>query len=173
MTNTKEKEIEQKTKNMKEIEEMIARAIKKVGGSKENDLCKYLPMSSGGYMHHFTMRKMKNKQPTELGSMIEKFIIKADRPTSVPPKTRAPRGSRKRRDQLAFSRAQLERMLQMARMAGDKEVIAMLSPKKSLALAKRELIISIRHGKVDPELWNSYVEAVQTTQTSNTESAFQ
>lgn len=168
MTNTKE--MEQKTKNLKEIEEIIARAIKKVGGSKENDLCKYLPMHTGGYMHHFTMRKMKNKQPLELCSMIEKFIIKADRPASVPPKARAARGFRnKHRDHLAFSRTQIERMLQMARLAGDKEMIAMLSPKKSLASTKRELIASIRHGKLDHELWNSYVECIQSAQTANQE----
>lgn len=168
MTNTKE--VEQRTKNFKEIEEIIARAIKKVGGTKENDLCRYLPMQSGGYMHHFTMRKMKNKQPVELTSMIEKFIIRADRPTSVPPKPRAARGFRNRhKDQLAFSRMQIERMLQMARLAGDKEMIAMLSPKKSLASTKRELIASIRHGKVDQELWNSYVECIQSAQTANPE----
>ncbi len=167
MTNTKE--MEQKTKSLKEIEDVIARAIKKVGGSKENDLCKYLPMQTGGYMHHFTMRKMKTKQPSELGSMIEKFIIRADRPNSVPPKTRAPRGSRKRKDQLAFSRTQLERMLQIARMAGDKEMIAVLSPKKSLASAKRELIASIRHNKIDQELWNSYVESAQAHLAIHTE----
>lgn len=164
MTNTKE--VEQK-KSLKEVEEVIARAIKKVGGSKENDLCKYLPMQTGGYMHHFTLRKMKNKQPSELSSLIEKFIIKADRPSSVPPKARAARGSRKRRDQLAFSRTQLERMLQIARLAGDKEMISVLSPKKSLASAKRELIASIRHGRVDQELWNSYVESAQASQAAD------
>ncbi len=158
MTNTKE---EQKTKNLKEIEELIARAIKKVGGSKENDICKYIPMQTGGYIHHFTMRKMKSKQPTELGSLIEKFIIKSERPASVPPKTRAARGSRKRRDNIAFSRVQLERMLQLARMSGDKEMVSILSPKKSLATAKRELIASIRHAEIDQELWNGYVEIVQ------------
>ena len=64
-------EVEPKTKNLKEIEDVIAKAIKKVNGRKENDLCKYIPMSSGGYMHHFTLRKMKNRQPHELGSLIE------------------------------------------------------------------------------------------------------
>lgn len=159
MTNTS-REVEQKTKNFKEIEEIISKAIKKVGGSKENDLCKYLPMEAGGYMHHFTLRKMKQKQPAQLGTLIEKFIIKTDRPSSVAPKPRAARGSRKRRDQLAFSRVQLERMLQIAKMAGDKEMISMLSPKKSLASAKRELIASIRHGKVEQDLWTIYTECV-------------
>jgi hypothetical protein len=152
-------DVEPKTKNLKEIEDVISKAIKKVNGRKENDLCKYIPMTSGGYMHHFTLRKMKNRQPNELGSLIEKFIINSDRPSAVTPKQRAARGSRKRRDQITFTRNQLERMLNIARLAGDKEMVSVLAPKKSLATCKRELIISIRHGKVEPELWNAYVES--------------
>lgn len=152
--------VEQKGKSLKELEDIISKAIKKVGGNKENDLCKYLPMESGGYMHHFTLRKMKHREPSQLGTLIEKFIMKTDRPSSVAPKRRAPRGSRKRRDNLSFSRLQLDRMLQIARLAGDKEVISMLSPKKSLPLVKRELISSIRHGRVEQELWNSYVDCM-------------
>jgi hypothetical protein len=32
-------------KSIKEVEDVIARAIKKVNGRKENDLCRYLPMA--------------------------------------------------------------------------------------------------------------------------------
>jgi len=152
--------VKEQTKNMAQIEEIINKAIKKVRGTKENDLCKYLPMETGGYMHHFTLRKMKYKEPAQLGTLIEKFIINADRPSVVAPKRRAPRGSRKRRDHLSFSRMQLERMLQIARLAGDKEMVSMLSPKKSLPNIKRDLIVSIRHGQVDQELWNSYVDCI-------------
>ncbi len=151
-------------KTLQEIEDVIARAIKKVNGRKENDLCRYLPMSSGGYMHHFTLRKMKTKQPSELSSLIEKFIINTERPGTVAPKQRAARGSRKRRDQYTFTRSQLERMLNIAKLAGDKEMVSILSPKKSLAHAKRELIASIRHGKADQDLWSAYVEALSAQQ---------
>src|SRR5690349_2670882 len=89
-------------KSLEDIEDVIEKAIKKVGGRKENDLCKYLPMSTGGYMHHFTLRKMKLKQPHELGTLIEKFIINASKPSVIPPKQRAARGSRKRKDQITF-----------------------------------------------------------------------
>lgn len=146
------------------IEEVIAKAVKKIGGKKENELCKYLPVKTGGYMHHFTMRKMKLKQPQELALIIERFVINADKPTITAPKQRAPRGSRKRRDHLNFTRMQLERMLNIARMAGDKEIITILSPRKSLASCKRELIQSIRHNKVEQDLWSSYSEAVQAHQ---------
>ena len=43
-------------------------------------------------------------------------------------------------------------------------MIAMLSPKKSLAQTKRELIQSLRHEIVDHELWNAYVESVNAQQ---------
>lgn len=150
----------QGTKSLAEIEDLIDKAIKKVGGKKENDLCRFLPMSSGGYMHHFTLRKMKTKQPRELVDLIQKFILASERPASVAPKQRAARGSRKRKDQYTFTRGQLERMLNIARLAGDKEMVSVLSPKKSLATYKRELIISIRHNKIDQDLWNGYVEAI-------------
>ena len=150
----------QKTKSLKETEEIIAKAIKKVGAKKENELCKYIPSDAGGYIHHFTLKKMKKKQPSELADLIEKFIIKSDRPLVVSPKKRAPRGSRKRKDQITFTRMQLERMLNIARLAGDKDIISVLSPKKSLPSIKRELIQTIRQGKIEQDLWNEYVESV-------------
>jgi len=153
-------------KSLKDVESVITKAIKKVGARKENELCKYLPMTSGGYMHHFTLRKMKIKEPQALASIIEKHVINQDRPAIVPPKARAARGSRKRRDQLIFTRSQLERMLNIARLAGDKEIISALSPKKSITTCKRDLILSIRHGKVEHDLWNAYVEACSANQGS-------
>lgn len=155
---------ESKTKNIKDLESVIEKAIKKVGGNKENDLCKYIPVSSGGYIHHFTLKKMKIKKPLELSQMIEKFIINPSKPLAIAPKQRAPRGSRKRRDHITFTKGQLDRLLNMARLAGDKEMISVLSPKKSLASCKRELIQIIRQGIVDHELWNHYVEACNAHQ---------
>ena len=102
--------------NAKELDELIEKAIKKVGGTKENDLCKYLPVPTGGYMHHFTMRKMKNEDPSHLGSMIKEFIIGTTEPVRIPPKPRAARGSRKKRDQVVFTKGDLERLLHMARV---------------------------------------------------------
>ncbi len=156
-----------RTKNLKEIEETISKAIKKIGAKKENELCKYLPMTTGGYMHHFTLRKMKTRQPSELSTLIEKFIISSDKPIIVAPKQRAARGSRKRKDQLVFTRSQLERMLNIARLAGDKEIISALSPKKSLTNCKKELIQSVRHNRVDTDLWNAYIEAVNGALNNN------
>ena len=163
---------EPKVKSLKEIEEIISKAIKKVGAKRENDICRYIPMTSGGYMHHFTFKKKKLKQPAELSTMIEKFIINVDRPGKVAPKQRAPRGSRKRRDHQTFTRLQLERMLAIARLAGDNEMVNLLAPRRSLATCKRELIISIRHNRVEQELWNAYVEALNAQQSIQSSELF-
>lgn len=146
--------------DIKELEQAISTAIKKIGARKENDICRYLPISTGGYMHHFTMRKMKGENPKHLLQMVQKYIVQAERPAMVPPKQRAARGSRKRRDQFIFTKQDLERMLNMARLAGDKDMVRKLTPKRDLRTIKRDLISSIRHGRVEPELWNSYVEAI-------------
>lgn len=148
------------SQDKKSLDQLIHQAVKKVGAKKENDICRYLPISTGGYIHHFTMRKMKTEAPEELHALITKHIINADKPHTVPPKPRAARGSRKRRDQFLFSKIDIERMLNMARLAGDKEMIRKLTPKKDLRTIKRELIASIRHGKVEQELWHFYVEAI-------------
>lgn len=146
----------------KQLDHLIQSAIRKVGGEKENDICHYLPVSTGGYIHHFTMRKMKTEDPQQLSEMITKFIINSNHPQEVTPKQRAARGSRKRRDLYTFSKQDLERMLNMARLAGDKEMVRKLTPKKDLRTVKRELISSIRHGHVELELWNMYVEAMSS-----------
>lgn len=159
MNSNQEKHSKSEAKN---LENLIQHAIKKVGGVKENDLCRYIPVTTGGYIHHFTLRKLKTEAPEELSEMISKYIINADKPHTVTPKQRAARGSRKRRDQLTFTKLDIERMLNMARLAGDKEMIRKLTPKKDLRTIKKELLSSIRHGRVEPELWNSYVEAVTT-----------
>jgi hypothetical protein len=152
---------QEKTKSeSKTLEALIHQAVRKIGGKKENDICRYLPVSTGGYIHHFTMRKMKTEEPEQLQSLISRYITNVEKPVTVPPKPRAARGSRKRRDQFLFSKQDIERMLNMARLAGDKDMIRKLTPKKDLRTIKRELIASIRHGKIDQELWHFYVEAI-------------
>lgn len=165
MSFTRDEEKTNNPKALSELNDVISKAIKKVGGTKENDLCKYIPMTAGGYMHHFTLKKMKNKQPSQLSTLIKKFIIASSKPSIVAPKQRAARGSRKRKDHLTFTKTQLERLLNMARIAGDKEMITVLSPRKSLATCKRELIQAVRQGSTDQELWNAYVESLEAQET--------
>lgn len=149
-------------KNRGDLEKTIDNAIKKVHGSKENDLCKYLPGPTGGYMHHFTMKKLKKTNPDQLNDLLQEFVVAAQQPKALEPKSRAPRGSRKRRDLLTFSRMDIERVLELAREAGDKDLLSKFSPKRSLPTLKRDLTRSIRENKVCPELWTAYTEAIAT-----------
>lgn len=155
MTSTQE-EVENK-----QLETLIRSAVKKIQGRKENDICRYLPADTGGYIHHFTMRKMKTEAPQALQAMISKYIINSEKPISVKPKQRAARGSRKRRDQLLLSKQDVERMLLMARNLGDSDMIRKLTPKRDIKSLKKELIAAIKHeqhGPIEQELWNLYVE---------------
>ncbi len=147
-------------KTLQELEETIRQAVQKINGKKENDICRYLPISTGGYMHHFTMRKMKTEEPKTLSTLINKYINSVERPLSVVPKQRAARGSRKRREGISFSRFELEKLLSMAKNLGDQDMVSKLSPKKSLAAYRRDLIISVKNNEVDEKLWRNYVESV-------------
>lgn len=160
---------EEEIKTVKALEDKIRQAVRKIGGRKENDICRYLPIDTGGYMHHFTMRKMKTEDPKGLIQLIEKFIIGSTAPSSVTPKPRAARGSRKRRDGMNFSRIELERLLAMAKRMGDHDMITKLSPKKSLAAYKRDLIASIRHNEANEALWRDYIEALAAAKAETAE----
>jgi hypothetical protein len=154
-------QIQQEKIDAKQLEALINAAVKKIQGNKENDICRYLPVETGGYIHHFTMRKMKTEAPQALQILISKYILNSEKPATVKPKPRAARGSRKRRDQLLLSKQDIERMLVVARNAGDKELIRRLTPKRDLRVLKKELISAIKHGlhgAIEQELWNSYVE---------------
>lgn len=140
------------------LEQLIDKAVKKIGAKKENDICRFLPISTGGYIHHFTMRKMKTEDPLALCKMIEEHIVDTNKPKSVPPKPRAARGSRKMRGNFFFTKHDMDRLLNMARLAGDKELVRKLTPREDLRSIKRKLISSIRHGRIEPELWEAYVE---------------
>ncbi|MCC5832252.1 MAG: hypothetical protein JJU12_04325 [Chlamydiales bacterium] len=153
---------EHEPKSREDLEELIEKAIKKVDGTKENDLCKYLPGPTGGYMHHFTLRKLKNSDPAHLLSLLQEFIINSDDPRAFDPKPRAPRGSRKQRDFINFSRTDIERVLELARQVGDNELLSRFSPKRSLPSLKRELIRSIRENRINQVLWNAYAETIST-----------
>lgn len=152
----------------KQLEQQIHAAMKKVGAKKDNDICHYIPVPTGGYMHHFTLRKMKGEDPAQLASLLNQYIISPAKPHKVTPKQRAPRGTRKRRDALSFSKYELERMVQMARLAGDEEMVRKLSRNtKDLKTIKKDLISSIRHNRCEPELWNLYADSVAAPAAAN------
>ena len=95
---------------------------------------------------------------------IEKYIVNPSNPHKVQPKQRAARGSRKRRDHFFFSKNDLERLLHMARISGDKDMVRKLTPRTDPRTIKRELLASIRQGRAEQDLWNSWLEAVNNLQ---------
>src|SRR4051812_30759481 len=97
-----------------DLDQLIDRAIKKVQGKKENDLCKFLPGPKGGYIHHFTMKKLKKIEPQRLFTLLKEFIVEKEAPKPLEPKQRAPRGSRKKKDAMNISRVDIERVLELA-----------------------------------------------------------
>ena len=145
-----------------ELEQLITTAMKKVDGKKENAICHFLPGPTGGYMHHFTLRKMKKEGQPALATLIRRYIIEIDRPSTIRPKQRAARGSRKKKGQVILSDADAERILTYVRAAGDKEMSRKLLPRKELKVIRRELINSIRDGQINNDLWNTYVEYVES-----------
>jgi hypothetical protein len=143
----------------KDLDIAIEKAMKKLGVKRENDICRYLPGPKGGYMHHFTKDKKKNEAPQELLHEIEQFILHPNQPQKKPPKPRAPRGSRKRTSHLPLSKQDIELLVNLARRSGEKDILRKLAPRKDLRAIKRELIASIKQGRVEEELWFSYVES--------------
>lgn len=146
----------------KQLDQMIQAAVKKIGGIKENDICHYLPGEIAGYIHHFTMQKLKSADPQKLMHMLNEYILQPNQPKPLPPKPRASRGSRRAKDYYTFSKHEVEKVLQMARIMKDHDFINKLTPKKDLKTLKRELIASIRAGRIDEHLWGMYIDTVAT-----------
>lgn len=162
------------TKTHSAIEDLIDKAMRKVGVNKATDLCRFIPGTSGGYVHHFTLKKMKGEDPEQLSSLIRQHIIDVEKPSRVAPKRRAARGSRKKRDQVLFTKQDIERILKMAKMAGDDEMVRkVIAQRQDLKTLKRELVSSIRQNRVEPHLWQSYVETIQNQNQTQTPNQFQ
>jgi len=153
--------IMEEEKAVRETEELIKKALKKIGGGKEKDICKYLPADTEGYMHHFTLRKIKKTSPTQLCSLIEEFILNPPTPRMIDPKPRA-----RRNKSLALNQSDLKLILKLAQKTGDKNLLSKLGAKLSLPRIKRELIKSIKDDRLEEELWYSYVQALESSSES-------
>jgi len=148
------------TINETTLETTIKKAVIKINAKKESQLCRYLPVSTGGYMHHFTFKKMKHEDAQTLENMILENVVNVGTPSMVVHKPRAPRGSRKRFNQFQFDKNDLDRLIGMARTAGHSDLISKLMPKRSLAQIKKDLVKSIRKNEINQDLWNYYTDAV-------------
>lgn len=159
-----------------QLEAVIEQAKKKIQGSKENDICRYLPSEDeNGYMHHFSLQKMKKNEPSQLIMLIKKHILEGS-PKAIPSKPRAARGSRKNANTPAFTKEELARLAKYTEAAGDAELSSkILGQKASFTKCKQELMASIRANTLQPNCWEAYAAAckargIQPT-TSSTESA--
>lgn len=156
--------IYQPTNTLSELQSAINRAIIKLKVSKESEICRYIPIPTGGHIHHFTFRKKKQEDPKRLLDMIHKYVLDVEgTPVRVTPKKRAPRGSRKILNNLPLSTAQFERLIQMAKLVGDPEIEGLIKVfvnqrSRDPRSLKRELINSIKQDRSDQELWNQWVE---------------
>lgn len=159
-------ELEQKQRTQslstfsKKLEELLEGALKKVGKTKEKEICRYLPMN-GGYMHHFTWKKLKTRDPQTLTDMLQRYIINIEKPMTVQPKQRAARGSKKKKDLVVLSNNELDRVFQLAKNANDLELLRRLLPKKDFKSVKKELLSCIKKNIVNHALWTSFVEGVE------------
>ncbi len=156
--------IMEEDKSVRETEELIKKALKKIGGNKEKDICKYLPADTEGYMHHFTLRKIKKTKPSELRALIEEFIMNPPAPRPIDPKPRA-----RRNKSLSLNQADLKLILKLAQKTGDKHLLSKLGAKLSLPRIKRELIKSIKDDRLEEELWYSYVQALESSASETAE----
>jgi hypothetical protein len=150
--------------NSQELETVLSSAMKKIGGKDENSICRYLPGKSGGYIHHFTFRKLKKNEPDQLSELLKRYILNADSPIEMNPKRRAARGSRKRKDAYLVPKTEFDQILQIARSAGHSDLIRKLMRPRDLKTAQKELVAAVKRGIIDHELWNSFVEAATQSQ---------
>lgn len=155
------KELDLSSLNEEVLEKTIQQALQKISSKNEKDLCRYLPATKGsGYLHHFSLNKLKKRHPAALMSLLKEFIINPSQPNVLKPKQRAPKGSRKKSDRITFNRDELTNLVELARKAGYRDIVAKLSPQRSLVAIKRDLIRTIKANTIDHELWELYVEGI-------------
>lgn len=142
-----------------ETNTLITEALKKIQGKSEKDLCKFLPAETEGYMHHFTLKKLKNKNPEAFRSLIQEFIMAPSTPQPIDPKPRL-----RKNKALSINSLDLRLILKLAHTTGDKYLLSKIGSKLSYTTLKRELINSIKENRVDGELWQSFAHAAANLQ---------
>lgn len=146
------------------LKQAIEEALQKIQANKEKELCRYLPGPRGGYIHHFTFKKLKEKDPDKCLSMIKEFILNITSPRELDPTPRSPRGLNRNNNQIKLPNEMVGRIIQIAREAGDNSLLSKLLSARPLNQIKRDLIRCIRDNKVNQELWEAYKEAVMANE---------
>ncbi|NGX62197.1 MAG: hypothetical protein K940chlam9_01691 [Chlamydiae bacterium] len=99
------------------LKETVEQAMEKIGASKESELCRYLPSSEGGYIHHFTYNKLKKTSPIECVDLLEEFILKNKNPKQLDPRPRARRKTKQ--PELNLPSDMFNQVLKLAKEAND------------------------------------------------------
>lgn len=145
--------------NSVDIDDIILMAIEKVQALKENDICRYIPSDEkDGYIHHFTMQKMRKERPAKLAALIHEHIMTPDNPKEVPPRQRAARGSKKNAGFL-FTKSDISRIVGVLQDAGEHDLIHKLVPKDPKTV-KKQLIQAIKNDEVQQPLWDAFCQQV-------------
>ena len=118
------------------LEALIQDAVVKVNGKSESDICRFLPFQSRGYLHYFSFKKMKRKNPEELSSLIKRYILQSANPQEILFASLEP--SVKEERLFTVTETEIERLIDLARQMQDRELLEMLRIKKTSPSYKKE-----------------------------------
>jgi hypothetical protein len=112
------------------LEYLIQKAILKVNGKNEASLCRFIPFKSGGYMHRFLFKKMKQKNPEELHNLIQAHIIQVDNPQEISVKPSDQFTTYKKESLFIITKTEMDCIIALARQAGDDKLLEAMSRKQ-------------------------------------------
>ncbi len=145
-----------------DLENLIETALQKIGGNNINALCRFIPNEEGYCLHHFTLHKLKRRNPPALVAMLEKYILHVEKPSKLQPQRRAPRGSGTQKHTISLTRGDVSRIAEICRKEAP-DIYQKLSPSRSLPRIKKELIRSIQNDELKKELWDAFADAVMAS----------
>jgi hypothetical protein len=147
------------TIELDQLNDVIDKAKQRLNAQEDYELCSYLPRKNGTRMHHFSFKKMQNSERGELADLITKHILNAQSPQKLPGEVRKPRVS-KRNASIEFSQLDLKKLMSYVRAAGDTDLESKLAEHQdNFKDARKNLLHSVRDGKLCPELWDAYAAA--------------
>lgn len=117
-----------------QLEDLIQKALSKIKGKNERDLCRFLPCFRG-YMHQFTFRKMMKEDPQQLCDLIKRYIMETEKPQEIQLKPiEQPCETNKKMKQFNISEKEMNRIHHIAKQAQDLDLIEKLKVKQGFYL---------------------------------------
>ncbi len=144
------------------LEKSIKKALARTNSKNELDLRKYIPSQAddkSGYLHHFSLNKMKKTNPEQLNKLIEEFIL-------TPPSPKPIAGG-KRNQKSRFPRSEssmLIKLINIALKSGDQDAVRYLIEKCSIKEIRHAFIRTLMERKIDEQLWEAYKASVRSSQ---------